>query len=144
MGDKFVLKLEKFISTSFILLAIGGAIIFHDRLYTFYTCLSLSLLLFLIQFIVKVKWVSLFYYSHMFLLLPFFIVNGILTGTGPERPVVWYNDSENIGVRLVTIPLEDVFYGMLMLLLNVFLFEVFRQNFSANKSDFHPTENTSD
>ncbi len=42
---------------------------------------SLYFCLFL-KFIAKVKWLSLFYFSHMFLLIPFFIVNGILTGTG--------------------------------------------------------------
>ena len=61
----------------------------------------------------------------MFLLIPFFIVNGILTGTGLDEPIVWYNNAENMGLRFFTIPLEDTFYGMLMLILNVFLFETF-------------------
>lgn len=139
LGENFKVRFEKQISMTFILLAITGAIIFHDRLYTFYTCVGLSVFLSYLQFWGKVKWLSLFYYSHMFLLIPFFIVNGILTGTGPEKPVVWYNDLENVGVRIVTIPVEDIFYGLLMLLLNVFLFELFRQrvgkkeNFAGNQ-----------
>lgn len=48
-------------------------------------------------------------------LVPFLIVNGLLT----SLPVVLYNDSENIGLRIYTIPAEDVFYGMLLVLGNI-------------------------
>ncbi len=130
-GNNFVLRHEKRISIVIILLSTLGALFYTDRLYTFYTCCGLAIFLTFLQFILKVKWLSLFYYSHQFLLIPFFIVNGILTGTGPAQPVVWYNNSENIGIRLLTIPIEDVFYGMLMLLLNVFLFELFKAKFAT-------------
>jgi hypothetical protein len=38
---------------------------------------------------------------------------------------VLYNDEENAGLRLLTIPVEDIFYGMLFQLMNVSLFEFF-------------------
>jgi lycopene cyclase domain-containing protein len=56
-------------------------------------------------------------------MIPFLIVNGILTGTGLEKPVVRYNPNEMIGLRLLSIPVEDVFYGLLMLIGSVLLFE---------------------
>jgi len=56
-----------------------------------------------------------FFYGYAFCLIPFFIVNGLLTAI----PVVLYNDSENCGIRIYTIPLEDIFYGMLLILGNV-------------------------
>jgi lycopene cyclase domain-containing protein len=60
-----------------------------------------------------------FFFSYLVMLIPFFIVNGILTGTGLEEPVVWYKPEEIAGIRMLTIPVEDVFFGMLLILLNV-------------------------
>lgn len=54
---------------------------------------------------------SVFVVSYAISLIPFMIVNGFLTAL----PVVQYNDAENLGVRIYTIPLEDCFYGLLLL-----------------------------
>lgn len=56
-----------------------------------------------------------FLLAYAVCLLPFLIVNGLLT----SLPVVLYNDAENIGLRLYTIPAEDIFYGMLLMLGNL-------------------------
>jgi lycopene cyclase domain-containing protein len=63
--------------------------------------------------------------TYVLLLLPFFIVNGILTGTGIPEEVVWYNDTENVTLRVGTIPVEDFLYGFSMIFMNVLLFERF-------------------
>ena len=69
--------------------------------------------------------------SYLIMLIPFFIVNGILTGTGIENEVVWYNNNENLGIRLLTIPVEDFFYGMFLIGMNIMLYELL--NFSRKK-----------
>jgi len=66
-----------------------------------------------------------FYESYIIALLPFFLKNGILTGSFLESQVVWYNNEENLGMRLGTIPFEDVFYGMLLILGIVYFYEKF-------------------
>lgn len=98
------------------------------RLYTSVTFLALTgFLVFVLLNKQLLKWLPHFYLSYAVILLPFVIVNGILTGSWIDEPVVWYNNAENLGVRLLTIPFEDVFYGMLLLILNVGMYEWFRQ-----------------
>ena len=57
----------------------------------------------------------------------FIIVNGLLTGYNLDTPPVWYNYEETLNIRLGTIPLEDFFYSMLLLLCNVSFFEFFKK-----------------
>lgn len=94
----------------------AGAIIYYDRWYPFITFLLLSIVLLALQ---RKKYLGRFFTTYLILLFPFFVVNGILTGTGLSEPVVWYNQAEIIGLRIITIPVEDIFFGMLLILLNV-------------------------
>lgn len=55
-------------------------------------------------------------------LLPMAFVNGILTG----NPVLIYDDSENLGLRIGTIPFEDFFYNLLYMSWMITLFELFK------------------
>lgn len=93
------------------------------RWYTSVTFISCSMFLFFILRSEVTGYLGKFYYAFLWILIPFFLVNGILTGTSLESPIVWYNDDENLGIRLLSIPLEDVFYGMLLILMNISIFE---------------------
>jgi len=93
----------------------------HHR-YTFTTFLSLSILLAYCSYILKARWLGRFYFSWLVLLLPLLVVDGILTGTGLHAPIVWYNPQDILGIRILTIPVEDFFYGMELVLLNVLLY----------------------
>ena len=75
-------------------------------------------------------WLGRFLLSYLVALIPFFIVNGVLTGTGLDNPVVWYNDAENLGIRMGTIPVEDTIYGLLLLSGNVYFYEFFAARLS--------------
>lgn len=94
-----------------------------DKWYTGVTFISTAAFLIALQVIEKPTYLSRFYFSYIFILIPFFIVNGILTGSWIEGEVVWYNNEENLGIRMGTIPVEDTFYGMLLLVMNVAIFE---------------------
>jgi len=118
-----VLKSDKWISLIFILVCVIAAIFNFQNAYTLFAFLTLSLLLLIAKYVLRVTWLMKFYFIYGILLFPFLIVNGILTGTGIENPVVWYNENEIIGWRILTIPFEDIFYGMAMVLMNLLIYK---------------------
>jgi lycopene cyclase domain-containing protein len=73
-----------------------------------------------------------YFISFLIILVPFFIVDAILTGTFIEEEVVWYNNSEITGFRLLTVPVEDIGYAFSLILLNLLLTEKFRNYFKKN------------
>jgi len=120
---------EKYASYSLLVFLSITAFFSYGKLYTFYTFSGLVICIVIIKYLLKAKWLSRFYFAYMVLLIPFTIVNGILTGTGIPEPVVWYNNSENLAIRFLTIPIEDIFYGMMLILLNVAVFEYLKKVF---------------
>lgn len=105
----------------------------YGKAYTFYTALFNTV--FLLALLLYRKRLpgfdpGAFLVSYLVIVLPFLIVNGLLTGI----PVVLYNDAENLGIRIFSflpwpmrnIPVEDIFYGMLLILMNVVGFEWLR------------------
>lgn len=105
------------------------ALLNFERSYTFWNFMFTGLLLLFTAF-KNPAWLSRFWVAYAYHLIPFFIVNGILTGSFIEGQVVWYNNEENFGVRLFTIPIEDTIYSMLLLLMNINYYEYFKMKFS--------------
>jgi len=84
----------------------------------------------------KPAWLGRFWISSALVIPPFVLSNGVLTGLrfwsypvlnadpgGVEDQVVWYNGAHTVGVRLFSIPVEDVLYAILLIGLNVALVE---------------------
>ena len=118
-------KVESFISYLLITILFIVAILNIVKLYTSITFLST----FVFLIILKVKKVNLSYhYLSYFLILPFFFIsNGILTGSFfVKQPIVWYNNAENLGIRISNIPIEDSIYGMLLVFMNIELYRYFK------------------
>lgn len=132
--DKFVLseKLTKYLSY-FLFIAFSIVLIFTlDKAYTSIDMIFAIIVLF-VAYKFNFRLLQRFYITFLFMLVPFLIVNGVLTGTGIEGEIVWYNDMENLGIRILTIPIEDAVYAFSLLLLNLFLFEYFKKLFAKNK-----------
>ena len=66
---------------------------------------------------------GIFYLSYLIILIPFTLVNGVLTGYFTSEPIVWYNDAENLGIRFLTIPIEDYLYYFLMYGISYVIYE---------------------
>jgi lycopene cyclase domain-containing protein len=115
-------KISKSISYFLIASCLILALVYHDRLYSFINFSTLALILvFTIFRNIKLD-MGQFYIAYLVSLIPFYIVNGILTAI----PIVSYNNLENMGFRVGTIPFEDHFYSMSLFLLNLIFFEYFR------------------
>lgn len=99
----------------FTLTAISLALVFSQNWYTFYALLGAGLLNWIIYFGWTPKWYPYFVISFIITMIPFLIVNGVLTGAVTPEPVVWYNENHIMGPRVVTIPVEDIFYNFFML-----------------------------
>ena len=97
--------------------------IFYSKAYTAFAFLGCGLFIMLAFVVQRKPWAGLLLSTYTVMLLPFFIVNGLLTGTGLEKPVVWYNDKENLAIRLLTIPVEDIFYGFLLVGGTIYIYE---------------------
>ena len=122
-------KFEKYGKIINVLVLILVIILLFLGFHQMYTKVAMGLLIVLLllhQFVFKAKYLGRFYVAFMFILIPFFIMNGILTGSFIQDEVVWYKGTEIFGIRLFTIPLEDVFYSMLMMLLFLTLYEKFK------------------
>lgn len=107
---------------------IGGvlmALLHHAQLYTFVTAVAAASTMIFLHFIARSQWIgeaSLIY----FCLMPgFFLVNGVLTGTGLEAPIVNYNPNGILNIRMLTIPVEDAVYGYTQFLLVMYFFKRF-------------------
>jgi lycopene cyclase domain-containing protein len=76
-----------------------------------------------------------FFPVFVILLVPFFIVNGFLTGSWIHEEVVWYNNAENLGIRIGTVPIEDSIYALGMLLTVFVLMEKFSEKYASEKTE---------
>ena len=98
-----------------------------------YTSISFGLCAILCAYLYKRNnsWLSNFSIAFIISLIPFLLVNGILTGGITMEPIVIYNNSQNLAIRIGSIPIEDLFYGFDLLVLNVILYEFLKNRKST-------------
>ncbi len=123
-GDPF-LRFDREITLSLVAVLLVLGTVYIDRLYTASTfILSGGFLLFHYIYVPN-TFRTQFYRSYLVILIPFLLVNGVLTGACTAAPVVVYNPQEFMGIRIVSIPVEDAVYGFLLLFGTVHLYHRF-------------------
>ncbi len=126
-GEKIGRKSTAVLTCLLISLLVLLSLANKDRIYTSFYSAYMAILL-AIAYFINSSLLSSFYLSFLIILIPFFAVNGILTGSFIEGEVVWYNASGILGLRLLTVPVEDTVYGFSMILTSLLL-----MNLSGNK-----------
>lgn len=115
-------KPNLFLSISLVLLAIFALVAFFSRqkLYTFFTFFLLTVYFGYTIFRNSFKkHYTKFYITYLICLIPLLIIKQILT----VLPAVRYNNSHIFGVRIFSVPIEDLGYFFLLMLMNITIFE---------------------
>lgn len=119
-------KATVIISSFLMLLLLASTLFWSSRDYTtFYSALTATILL--IAWMFNPTLLSRYYITFLIIMIPFLIVNGILTGSFIEGSVFWYDSEAISGIRLITIPIEDALFGFSLILLNLLAAEYFRK-----------------
>lgn len=108
------------------------ALLHYDKIYTLVTAITTSATLIYLHFIARADWIGKASLVFTILLLGFFPVNGVLTGTALEMPIVNYNSGDFLGIRILTIPIEDAVYGYTQFLLVLYFFKKFKHTRDEN------------
>lgn len=137
IGDS---KMQQFITLFFVAGLLLFGILNISRSYTATTFISFAFLLLFAEFILKINWLTRFYVIYGLLLIPFFFVNGVLTGSWIEEEVVWYNAAEFMNFRIGTIPIEDAFYGAELILLNLLIYRYLLSRKKSTKEVTHKAQ----
>lgn len=116
-------KFSYLFSLLFTITCIVLGVIYHDNWYTSVALFGAGLVNWIVYFGFTPKWYPYFIVAFLITQVPFLIVNGVLTGVATEDPVVWYNAEEIMGFRILSIPVEDIFYNFLMLFSIVIIHE---------------------
>lgn len=107
--------------TILLIIALTLVVLFNiNKTYTVYI-FSVLILALVLSIFDKSEVIRSFFLTFLIILIPFIIVNAILTGSFIEEEIVWYTNSENLGIRFLTIPIEDFGYAFSLILLNLML-----------------------
>lgn len=109
------------------------ALLHYDKVYTLVTAVATLATLIYLHFLARADWIGKASLVYTVLMLGFFPVNGVLTGTGLESPIVNYNPGDFLGIRMLTIPVEDAVYGYTQFLLVLYFFKRFKHTTDEHK-----------
>ena len=126
LAPKFSLpkKWTSFITVILLLFFLTISLVNYNKLYT-QVNYYFAFLILLFSYRYRYYILSKYYITFLFMLIPFFLVNGVLTGSFIDEQIVWYNNQEYLGIRLFTIPFEDITYAFTMILSTLFFMNLF-------------------
>lgn len=126
-------KSHPYILSFFILTGLIVLALYPAQLYSSMKMGGAALITGLFLFVIRPAWLSRFTLAFLVSIIPFFIMNGILTGSFIDQEIVWYHPDHIFNIRMGTIPIEDVYYNLFMLLTTIGFYEWFKKRKTAVK-----------
>jgi len=114
---------QRFITSLLILGSFLLCALFFDRLYTFSVFSLLCLLLLWHLLINQSEYIGQYFLAFLFHLVPFLALNGAFNGTFSGNPMMWHAKSEILGYYILSFPVEDIAYSMIITLLAITIME---------------------
>ncbi len=127
---KEVVTRPKLITIIVLVLSLASCILFYDRIYTIVNAGICFVVVFIAAFVYKFNRMGRFYLAFFVTLIPFLLFDGLIT----YLPIVSYDDEENMAIRVSSIPIEDFFYCLSLLLNTVLIMDYFKKRRSANST----------
>ncbi|MCD6020189.1 MAG: rane protein [Bacteroidetes bacterium] len=104
-------------------LSLIACLIFYDRTLTLVNAGICIALILSGTFIYRFRNLGRFYLSFVVSLIPFLIFSGFVSGL----PIVSYDNSESMNIRLGTIPLEEIFFCLGLMLSTVLIMDYLKE-----------------
>lgn len=130
LSNKSSRRISFILIGSFVLLMLFN----FEKLYTVYIS-AIAIGSLVLGILNKMRILSRYYITFMLILIPFLILNSVLTGSFIDGEVFWYKPDEILGVRIFTIPVEDFFYAFSLIFCVLFLTEKFERRSNYINSD---------
>jgi lycopene cyclase domain-containing protein len=125
---KEIVTRPKLVTIIVLVLSLASCILFYDKIYTIVNAGICFIVVFIAAFVYKLHRMGRFYFAFFVALIPFLIFDGLIT----HLPIVSYNDEENMAIRVFSIPIEDFFYCLSLLLNTVLIMDYFKTRRPAN------------
>lgn len=106
-----------------------------ELIYTSVTFLATAWFLLIHYWLIQSDYLSRALLAYLVGLLPFLLVDGILTGILTTEPIVVYNPAEFSNIRIGSIPIEDAVYGLLLILGVITVYERLSKAFPPKKEN---------
>jgi lycopene cyclase domain-containing protein len=124
---QFNKKVLKSIIVSILLLLVCLIFLYKGQIYTVLTFTTGAFFCIIMLINMRIQFVSAFLSTWLISLIPFLIVNGVLTGAFTKEPIVAYSSEAIIGIRMISIPIEDAIYLWSYLFIIIWMYELFKK-----------------
>ncbi len=118
----YLQKYSRFISWLLLLGLVPVVATQSDHIYTAVTAVVAIFMLLFQVVVVRGHYMGRFYIAYLIAVIPFLLLKAVYTGL----PIILFQDGIITGIRLLTIPVEDLLYLLVFMQANIILHEWFK------------------